>query len=111
MEPERLVVRNNGQTLVVQWPQGRADSFDAARLWSACPSSRARRQCIDGGLRAAPSGIRITDISTIGLYGVNIGFSDGHDRGIYPWNFLRNLGRGQGGIPETQDLPPKEQGE
>ncbi len=27
----------------------------------------------------------------MGDYGINIGFSDGHARGIYPWSYLSQL--------------------
>jgi DUF971 family protein len=92
MEPDKVVVRNNGRKLIVHWPDGRMDSLDAGRLWAECPSSRARRRRIDGEAAPAPDGLRITDVAAIGLYGVNIAFSDGHDRGIYPWRFLQALG-------------------
>lgn len=35
--------------------------------------------------------LKIVRVEPIGRYGVNIAFSDGHDRGIYPWVFLENL--------------------
>jgi prepilin-type processing-associated H-X9-DG protein len=34
----------------------------------------------------------ITTIEPIGGYAVNIAFSDGHARGIYPWVLLKELG-------------------
>jgi prepilin-type processing-associated H-X9-DG protein len=30
-------------------------------------------------------------VREVGSYGVNIAFSDGHDRGIYPWSYLAQL--------------------
>jgi DUF971 family protein len=36
-------------------------------------------------------GLRITEIHPVGAYGVQLVFSDGHDRGIYPWTYLREL--------------------
>ena len=36
-------------------------------------------------------GVRITDVQAVGNYGLNLAFSDGQDRGIYPWAYLRQL--------------------
>ncbi|MDK1493921.1 gamma-butyrobetaine hydroxylase-like domain-containing protein [Sinorhizobium sp. 7-81] len=33
----------------------------------------------------------ITSAEAIGSYAVRLGFSDGHDRGIYPWSYLRDI--------------------
>nr|WP_244575527.1 DUF971 domain-containing protein [Rhizobium sp. 11515TR] len=35
--------------------------------------------------------IQVADIEPIGSYGVRLVFSDGHDRGIYPWQYLREI--------------------
>ena len=38
-----------------------------------------------------PDDLRITDVHVVGGYAINLAFSDGHDRGIYPWTYLRLL--------------------
>jgi DUF971 family protein len=111
MQPDQIVLRDSGQTLIIDWPTGRSDSLSAARLWTDCPSSRARRQRIDGEERAAPAGLRITGVAPIGLYAVNIAFSDGHDRGIYPWSFLDRLGARLHAAPDGHETPLKAQGD
>jgi DUF971 family protein len=111
MQPDRIVLRDSGQTLIIDWPTGRSDRLSAARLWADCPSSRAKRQRIDGEERAAPAGLRITGVAPIGLYAVNIAFSDGHDRGIYPWSFLDHLGAGLCTVPVEDDTPLRAQGD
>lgn len=35
--------------------------------------------------------IAIAAIHPVAAYALNIAFSDGHDRGIFPWAFLREL--------------------
>ncbi len=37
------------------------------------------------------TGLCVTDILPVGAYGVQFVFNDGHDRGIFPWVFLREL--------------------
>jgi prepilin-type processing-associated H-X9-DG protein len=36
-------------------------------------------------------GIRIADITPVGDKGLNLAFSDGHARGIYPWPYLHDI--------------------
>ena len=36
----------------------------------------------------------VTAVAPIGDYAINIAFSDGHARGIYPWSYLLELGTG-----------------
>jgi len=35
--------------------------------------------------------VQLADIQPVGAYGVRFVFSNGHDRGIFPWVFLREL--------------------
>jgi DUF971 family protein len=99
MQPESLKVQNSGRDLLVAWPDGRCDRFPAALLWAECPSSRGRQRRMDGAAPTPAGDIRITAVDPVGLYGVNIAFSDGHDRGIYPWPFLARLGMKDAGAP------------
>jgi DUF971 family protein len=35
--------------------------------------------------------VRLTEINPIGQQGLNLVFSDGHGRGIFPWSYLHEL--------------------
>ncbi|MBI4724725.1 MAG: DUF971 domain-containing protein [Rhodomicrobium sp.] len=52
-----------------------------------------------------PAGLLISTIQLIGRYGLNIAFSDGYGRGIYPWEYLDALSIEQSGKPNTCDHP------
>jgi DUF971 family protein len=65
--------------------------FDAAALRAACRCAdcvaRARR-----GEAAAPAReVALVDARALGHYALQLVFSDGHERGIYPWALLRAL--------------------
>lgn len=93
MTPERLDLRQDGQSLRIVWPDGRTDVLAAALLRSECRSAGTLRDRIEGR-DAAPAGdIRIIAMQPVGIYAVNIAFSDGQARGIYPWPFLAELAR------------------
>lgn len=44
-------------------------------------------------LQVGKEGVTITDIRQIGSYAVKLVFDDGHDSGLYDWNYLYKLGR------------------
>jgi DUF971 family protein len=64
--------------------------FSAERLRSACKCAHCTRARIDDRFPARFPGIAIVGITDLG-YGLNIAFSDGHWRGIYPKSYLLDL--------------------
>ncbi len=66
----------------------------ASRLRAACKCAFCVRARIDGKFPDRFDAIAITAVAPIGDYAINIAFSDGHARGIYPWSYLLELGTG-----------------
>jgi DUF971 family protein len=62
----------------------------AEQLRLACKCAHCTRARFDGRFPERFPGIAITEIGDLG-YGLNISFSDGHDRGIYPKPYLLSL--------------------
>ena len=46
-------------------------------------------------LQTGKEDVNITGIEPVGNYAVKLVFSDGHDSGIYDWNYLYDLGLNQ----------------
>jgi DUF971 family protein len=92
MTPDRLEILDKGRVLRIVWADGRADALCAVELRRACRSAPARRAEIDG-LTVAGEGVRIAAVTPVGTYSVNIEFSDGQSRGIYPVDYLACLAR------------------
>jgi len=46
-------------------------------------------------LQIGKKDVEITQVEPVGSYAVQLVFSDGHDSGLYAWNFLYNLGENQ----------------
>ncbi|MBK1716431.1 gamma-butyrobetaine hydroxylase-like domain-containing protein [Thiocystis violacea] len=44
-------------------------------------------------LQVGKEGVNITQLQPIGLYALKIHFDDGHDSGLYDWQYLYKLGR------------------
>ncbi|NPU15465.1 DUF971 domain-containing protein [Bradyrhizobium sp. 83002] len=64
--------------------------ISAERLRLSCMCAHCKRARFDGRFPAQFPGIAIVAVGDLG-YGLNIGFSDGHNRGIYPTSYLREL--------------------
>jgi prepilin-type processing-associated H-X9-DG protein len=89
--PIELQQAPDGAALVLAWQDGSRTILPAARLRGACRcascvAARARGDAASAG--AAPT---IAALRPIGHYALNIAFSDGHARGVYPWAYLRAL--------------------
>lgn len=77
-------------SLLVRTTQDDALSVSAEKLRLSCKCAHCTRARFDGRFPEAFPGIAITGIGDLG-YGLNISFSDGHDRGIYPRPYLLSL--------------------
>lgn len=88
--PHSLIDHPADGELEVRWPGNISMRLAHARLRAACPCSACRAARLQGRIDSAPAQVRLVLIEAQG-YGVQLGFSDGHDRGIYPWAYLREL--------------------
>ena len=79
-------------TLEILWSDGRYQRFSHTYLRTQCQCTHCKSLSLQGKTGDAPlTELRITEIHPVGMYGVQLLFSDGHDRGIYPWAYLRSL--------------------
>ena len=77
-------------TLVVRTTQDDVVGIAAEQLRLSCKCAHCTRARFDGRFPETFPGIAITEIGDLG-YGLNIAFSDGHNRGIYPKPYLLSL--------------------
>lgn len=71
--------------------QGDVVRISAERLRGACKCAHCLRARIDGVFPQRFEAIAIVQVAPVGGYAINIQFSDGHARGIYPWPYLFGL--------------------
>lgn len=93
MQPVAINIEDEGRSITLVMADGCSLSIEAGVLWCHCPSALRRSRRMSGLDLVAPSGIRITHVTPIGHYALNIAFSDGHDRGVFPWALLADLAR------------------
>jgi DUF971 family protein len=81
--------RERGQ-LRLTWADNRESVLDHAELRRQCPCSQCRAFRLRGLTPRVDDRVRVTEVHPQG-YGLQLIFSDGHQRGIYPWPFLMQL--------------------
>ena len=65
-------------------------TLTAEKLRLSCKCAHCTRARFDERFPDGFPGIAIVDVADLG-YGLNISFSDGHNRGIYPKSYLAHL--------------------
>jgi DUF971 family protein len=89
--PLDIVLHEVSGRLDVLWNDGMRSTLDAPALRAACRCAGCESQRRAGNPAAPALGIALTLLQPVGEFGLQLGFSDGHDRGIYPWAYLHEL--------------------
>ena len=76
--------------LTLHWSDGES-TVSATRLRAGCRCAPCQSARVRGEPAAAHDALTLVDALPIGHYAVQLRFSDGHERGIYPWAYLRDL--------------------
>ncbi|MFQ6672253.1 MAG: gamma-butyrobetaine hydroxylase-like domain-containing protein [Candidatus Tectimicrobiota bacterium] len=99
-KPLKIQRLQEAQTLRIEWADEHVCEMPYAHLRRACPCTlcTSGREEAATGLRVvtgeAPhdeGSLQINDISLVGAYAIILLWNDGHDTGIYPFRFLREL--------------------
>jgi len=76
--------------LTLRWSDSDS-TVSAKRLREGCRCAQCQSARVRGVPAAAHDALTLVDALPIGHYAVQLRFSDGHERGIYPWAYLREL--------------------
>jgi len=92
VQPKDMDWIENG-VLGIEWSDGHKGIYPIRYLRQHCPCAACTDELI-GELRIKPTRmpmlIAVQDVEALGLYGLRIRWSDGHDTGIYSFDILRN---------------------
>jgi DUF971 family protein len=94
--PTRIVVREAKDSLLITFSEVQEYSLPAEFLRVHSPSAEVRGHG-EGNetLQYGKRNITIASLEQAGNYALQIIFSDGHDSGIYSWEYLRKLAENQ----------------
>jgi len=91
--PTEIKLHQRSRTLEVSFDDGQHFSFSCELLRVYSPSAEVRGHG-EGQevLQRGKEQVNITQIEPVGQYAVKLHFDDGHNTGIYSWNYLREIG-------------------
>jgi len=88
---DSFTVTDDCTALDLRWDDGSEAKLSAATLRKNARDAASIRQLYDNDEIFVEPGLKIEGTAMVGRMGVNIAFSDGHDRAIYPFPYLRDL--------------------
>jgi DUF971 family protein len=91
--PTELRLNPARDVLTVTFDDGKSFALAAEYLRVESPSAEVRGHGGPKRIVRGKENVKITALEPVGNYAVRILFDDGHDSGLYSWDFLARLGR------------------
>jgi DUF971 family protein len=90
--PKKINLRTESNLLHLEWQNGEYDELSGRQLrqYCACSTCRAKNHV---GFELIGDNNQIQSIKLMGSTGLQIIFADGHDRGVFPWGYLRAIAK------------------
>ena len=89
--PTEIRLSRDRTLLSVTWENGETVDYPATLLRERARDAMSVRFDVDGWSVPAAPDLTITKVEPIGNYAIRLAFSDGHDRGIFPWSYLTDI--------------------
>lgn len=90
--PVRVEVQRDRNQVEIEWTDGHCSVFPTRYLRGFCPCAVCQGHALGSWTFIdSASTIDVSGIEEVGLYALQIKWSDGHDTGIYSWSILREL--------------------
>lgn len=92
--PTEIRLTGDRKNLVIVFDNQETVHLSAEKLRTESPSAEvqghhpSQKKIITG-----KQNVKVINVISVGNYAVRFAFDDGHDTGIYSWNYLYNLGR------------------
>ena len=100
MKPKKIEIKDNN--LVIEWDDDSKSLISLKYLRDECPCAGCKGETVllktyrPPEIKNITTGMyKINDIKIVGGYAIQIFWKDGHNTGIYSWEYLRDLEKGQ----------------
>jgi len=98
-QPSEITLHQQSRELEIAFADGLRSKFSFEFLRVNSPSAEVRghgpgQETLQVGKR----NVNVLNIEPVGSYAIKIDFDDGHDTGLYSWEYLRHLGEHQDNI-------------
>ncbi len=93
IEPRQIIEESDSE-LSINWSDEAETKYNAADLRRACPCAGCVNEWTGEKMlktETVADDLSFSSISIVGRYALNFHFSDGHDTGIYSFDYLRKL--------------------
>jgi DUF971 family protein len=95
-QPTEIILHQQSRELEIAFADGLHCKFPFEFLRVNSPSAEVRghgpgQEVLQVGKR----NVNVLNIEPVGSYAIKIDFDDGHDSGLYSWEYLRHLGEHQ----------------
>ena len=89
----RIELRSRTRSLLIEWCDGISTNYSHLTLRTQCRCAGCVRIRRGGRSVEVPEDVELLAIVPYGPNAVQLRFSDGHERGIFPFPYLRELER------------------
>lgn len=94
MIPSAIELHKQSRILELRYKDGQILKFDAEYLRVYSPSAEVRgHHPSQAVLQHGKKHVELTAITAVGNYAIQLTFNDGHDSGIFSWDYLYDLGK------------------
>jgi DUF971 family protein len=93
IEPRQIIEESDSELSII-WSDETETKYNAADLRRACPCAGCINEWTGEKMLKAENiadELSFSSISIVGRYALNFHFSDGHETGIYSFDYLRKL--------------------
>ena len=95
MNPTKIKLHKSSNTLELSYAESAGEvtyTLTAEYLRISSPSAEVRGHSPDQAvLQVGKSKVKLVGLEGVGHYAVKLEFDDGHDSGLYTWNYLHDL--------------------
>lgn len=102
MSPKQLKIFEKN-TLLITWQDDNVSKINLEYLRKECPCASCKGETVllktyrpPKQTSSSPEMYKVKDIKTVGGYAIQITWKDGHNTGIYTWEYLSQLEKDQG---------------
>jgi DUF971 family protein len=101
--PSRIALSSAHGLLIIDWEDGRQCKLSLPKLRAACPCAECRGVDTDSDVAQeshlnslevplySTQAIQLDDLERVGNYALRLVWKDGHQYGIYAWDYLSEL--------------------
>ena len=95
MQPTDIAISRQQAACVITWSDGSSSNMSLVALRQECPCALCNEQRSASSslmvLNGPPPSAELAGVELVGGYAVRFRWADGHDTGIYSYDYLRRL--------------------